>query len=104
MPTGEKKTRAKMSQTLPLKARRYPCKWEDCSLIFDEEIQVYEHVASQHNKSGKSLCKWRELVGGPFCNALFKHRNMLREHAVAHFTNQLKFLFLTQTFSMSSLQ
>ena len=91
-------TESAMRQSPPEKEpepRRYPCKWDDCPLIFNQEIQVYEHVASEHNTSGKSNCKWRKLEGGPFCNVLFKHRNMLREHAVAHFTNQLKFFILT---------
>lgn len=63
------------------------CRWVDCDAKFEEENQVYLHLIKEHAVTGKSSCLWRNRTTGRLCNVVFKHRNMLKDHAPAHFSN-----------------
>ena len=67
------------------------CKWkenEECSEKFDSELECYLHVISTHAKTGKFNCKWQ--INNSACNALQRHRGILKDHAVSHFSYALK--------------
>lgn len=71
------------------------CKWitdneSPCGLVFESELAVYNHVIESHSCSGKSNCKWQTAKSLPICNVVFRHKNMLRDHAATHFSNRVR--------------
>lgn len=65
---------------------RKRCKWQDCGQMLESELEVYYHVLDKHSCSGKSKCKWQSFPTMPLCNTALQHINMLRDHAVSHFS------------------
>lgn len=82
-----------IKNTRSMENKKISCKWQECCQEFDEEIQVYNHIVATHSESGKKHCKW-SIQDGQVCSAVLQSKNILREHAVAHFSNAVKFLLL----------
>ncbi|KAJ3381372.1 hypothetical protein HDU92_005361 [Lobulomyces angularis] len=85
------------------------CKWLNCNHIpFSSELDCYNHIKTQHTKSGPQRCRW--IIEKSFepptstsfplitnshaainlCNIMSKHRGHFIEHCVSHFSFNLR--------------
>lgn len=87
-----------------------PCQWEGCGLVFEDELSCYSHLCQVHCQIDDKVgfCRWRiTLINhlhqhhsshsrtdtGPlssFCNVEFTNKKGLSEHALTHFTLDMK--------------
>ena len=72
-----------------MNSKSFQCRWEGCSLVFETEIETYFHLTENHGIPGRFPCLWRLDKGSP-CNASQRHRGILRDHAVTHFSLDLR--------------
>lgn len=69
--------------------QQVPCKWGQCSLMFDDTFTLQRHVLHDHmapTANASYVCSWSH------CNTeqnLFENKDMLISHLRTHFYNQV---------------
>lgn len=83
-------------------AKMHFCRWLDCKQAFNSEIELHDHVISDHFESRSSTmnmlptlnsttCKWTTKPhSSDVCLHTYKTRTSFKDHIVRHFSSYLK--------------
>jgi hypothetical protein len=59
---------------------KWPCKWENCSITFEQETDLFIHLKTHTQIAVEISCKWRDCDS----TTVYNHRGHLNDHIIKH--------------------
>lgn len=75
-----------------LKRNTVRCLWMRCDKEYETEDECYKHLVS-HTLPGKFTCQWQTQPNKPVCGANIRHKGIMCDHSVTHFSYDLRPFF-----------